>query len=148
MYCPAVLHSELISTAAQHAPGCMTVLNHAICSASSCLAASKLLILAAAAPSATASAAAVAHCASAVWELASRQLPFAGLHHGEIIHKVVTQDLRPSPWPAAAALPRGYVALAESCWARRVNDRPSMAQVLQALLDMLAAAEQQQVQGY
>jgi hypothetical protein len=27
-----------------------------------------------------------------------------------------------------------------------VNDRPSMAQVLQALLDMLAAAEQQQQQ--
>jgi hypothetical protein len=78
-----------------------------------------------------------------VWELASRQLPFAGLHHGEIIHKVVTQDLRPSPWPAqAAALPPGYVALAESCWARRVSDRPSMAQVLQALLEMLAAALQ------
>jgi hypothetical protein len=31
-----------------------------------------------------------------------------------------------------------------------VNDRPSMAQVLQALIDMLAAAEQQQQQqqGY
>jgi hypothetical protein len=84
-----------------------------------------------------------------VWELASRQLPFAGLHHDEIIHKVVTQDLRPSPWPAAAALPPGYVALAEACWSRRVSDRPSMAQVLQALLDMPAAAEQQQQQqGY
>jgi hypothetical protein len=42
----------------------------------------------------------------------------------------------------------GHSMLAEACWARRVNDRPSMAQVLQALLDMLAAAEQQQVQGY
>jgi hypothetical protein len=81
-----------------------------------------------------------------VWELVSRQLPFAGLHHGEVIHKVVTQDLRPGPWPESVALLPGYVALAEACWARRVSDRPSMAQVLQVLLDMLAAAEKQQQQ--
>jgi len=30
-----------------------------------------------------------------LWEMVSRTPPFAGLHHGEIIHKVVTQDLRP-----------------------------------------------------
>lgn len=34
-----------------------------------------------------------------VWEFVTRELPFAGLHHGEVIHKVVTQDLRPGPWP-------------------------------------------------
>jgi hypothetical protein len=27
--------------------------------------------------------------------MVSRSPPFAGLHHGEVIHKVVTQDLRP-----------------------------------------------------
>ncbi|WIA39950.1 hypothetical protein OEZ86_013382 [Tetradesmus obliquus] len=86
------------------------------------------------------------HDTCSVWELVSRQLPFAGLHHGEIIHKVVTQDLRPSPWPGHAALPPGYVALAEACWARRAADRPSMAQVLQQLVDMLAVAEGQQQQ--
>ena len=32
---------------------------------------------------------------SAVWQLVSRELPFAGLHHGEVIHRVVTEDLRP-----------------------------------------------------
>jgi hypothetical protein len=84
----------------------------------------------------------------AVWELVSRQLPFARLHHGEIIHKVVTQDLRPAPWPAHMALPTSYVALAEACWARRAVDRPSMAQVLQELLGMLAAAEQVQQQHH
>ncbi|KAF6258032.1 hypothetical protein COO60DRAFT_1693831 [Scenedesmus sp. NREL 46B-D3] len=81
-----------------------------------------------------------------MWELVSRQLPFAGLHHGEVIHRVVTQDLRPGPWPGQARLPRGYVALGEACWARRAGDRPGMAQVLQALLGMLAAAQQQQLQ--
>jgi hypothetical protein len=30
-----------------------------------------------------------------MWEAVSRTPPFAGLHHGEVIHKVVTQDLRP-----------------------------------------------------
>lgn len=30
-----------------------------------------------------------------VWELVSAAPPFAGLHHGEVIHKVVTEDLRP-----------------------------------------------------
>jgi serine/threonine protein kinase len=30
-----------------------------------------------------------------MWEMVSRMPPFHGLHHGEIIHKVVTQDLRP-----------------------------------------------------
>lgn len=34
-----------------------------------------------------------------MWEFVTRELPFAGLHHGEVIHKVVTQDLRPGPWP-------------------------------------------------
>jgi hypothetical protein len=99
--------------------------------------------------SSAAAAAAAAVILRAVWELVSRQLPFAGLHHGEVIHKVVTQDLRPGPWPAHLVLPPGYVALAEACWARRAVDRPSMVQVLQELLAMLAAAEQQQQQhGY
>jgi hypothetical protein len=31
----------------------------------------------------------------AVWEMVSGQVPFAGLHHGEVIHRVVTEDLRP-----------------------------------------------------
>jgi hypothetical protein len=84
----------------------------------------------------------------AVWEMVSRQPPFAGLHHGEVIHKVVTQDLRPGPWPAHLGLPPGYVELAEVCWARRAVDRPSMAHALQELLQMLAAAEQQHDAGY
>jgi hypothetical protein len=31
----------------------------------------------------------------AVWEMVSREAPFAGLHVGEIIHRVVTEDMRP-----------------------------------------------------
>lgn len=80
----------------------------------------------------------------AVWELVTQALPFKGLHHGEVIHKVVTEDLRPNPWPAAEAglvLPADYVPLAEACWARRADMRPTMAKVLQRLLDMLAEAE-------
>ena len=30
-----------------------------------------------------------------MWEMVARSQPFAGLHHGEIIHRVVTEDLRP-----------------------------------------------------
>jgi hypothetical protein len=80
--------------------------------------------------------------------MVSRQPPFAGLHHGEVIHKVVTQDLRPSPWPAHMGLPEGYAALAEVCWARRAVDRPSMAHVLQVLLQMLQLEQQQQQQQH
>jgi hypothetical protein len=82
----------------------------------------------------------------AVWELVTRSLPFQGLHHGEIIHKVVTADLRPGPWPpvsgAGPSLPADYIPLAQDCWARRTEDRPDMTQVLQRLLQMM-----QQVEG-
>jgi serine/threonine protein kinase len=80
-----------------------------------------------------------------LWELVSRSLPFEGLHHGEVIHRVVTEDLRPSPWPTASQtglqLPIDYIPLAEACWARRAGDRPTMAIVLQRLLDMLTEVE-------
>jgi hypothetical protein len=35
----------------------------------------------------------------AVWQFVTGEVPFQGLHHGEVIHRVVTQDLRPGPWP-------------------------------------------------
>lgn len=82
--------------------------------------------------------------ALAVWELVTRSLPFQGLHHGEIIHKVVTEDLRPSPWPPLAAelqLPADYIPLAERCWSRRAHARPVMDEVLQRLLNMLVEIE-------
>lgn len=31
----------------------------------------------------------------AVWDMVSAAPPFAGLHHGEVIHRMVTEDLRP-----------------------------------------------------
>lgn len=77
----------------------------------------------------------------AVWELVTRSLPFAGLHHGEVIHKVVTEDLRPGPWtlrPEDTPLPADYVLLTEECWSRKVESRPTMPQVLERLLIMLA----------
>eukprot|EP00878_Enallax_costatus_P022475 GHUV01023844.1.p2 GENE.GHUV01023844.1~~GHUV01023844.1.p2 ORF type:complete len:112 (+),score=43.16 GHUV01023844.1:407-742(+) len=79
-----------------------------------------------------------------MWEFVTRELPFAGLHHGEVIHKVVTQDLRPGPWPAnpeQAGLHASYIPLAEACWARAAENRPAMALVLQRLLEMLAEVE-------
>lgn len=47
------------------------------------------------------------------------------------------------PWPAEATqvLPPGYVALAESCWARQRTKRPSAQEVLRELLSMLAQVE-------
>lgn len=47
------------------------------------------------------------------------------------------------PWPAEATqvLPPGYVALAESCWARQRTKRPSAQEVLRELLGMLAQVE-------
>ena len=33
-----------------------------------------------------------------VWELVSPRRPFEGMHPGEIIHQVVTKNLRPAPW--------------------------------------------------
>lgn len=40
-----------------------------------------------------------------------------------------------------AGLHPGYIPLAEACWARGAEDRPSMALVLQRLLEMLAEVE-------
>lgn len=80
----------------------------------------------------------------AVWELVTCSLPFQGLHHGEIIHKVVTEDLRPGPWPIPSLtlpLPDGYIPLATSCWARQAKARPVMPRVLETLLQMLAEVE-------
>lgn len=80
-----------------------------------------------------------------MWELVSRSLPFEGLHHGEVIHRVVTEDLRPGPWPTpeqtGIVLPADYIPLTEACWARKATDRPTMADVLGRLLDMLAEVE-------
>lgn len=47
------------------------------------------------------------------------------------------------PWPAQVhqALPPGYIALAEACWARQRTRRPSAQEVLQRLLDLLAQVE-------
>lgn len=45
-----------------------------------------------------------------MWEMTSRTPPFAGLHHGEVIHKVVTQDLRPGRWLGGASLAFSVVA--------------------------------------
>lgn len=43
---------------------------------------------------------------ASVWEMLSHTPPFAGLHHGEIIHRVVTEDLRPGgAWLFNLALP-------------------------------------------
>lgn len=77
-----------------------------------------------------------------MWELVSRSLPFHGLHHGEIIHKVVTdpEDLRPGPWPWPSpllSLPPGYIPFVKVCWARQANSRPAMPQVLEQLVQML-----------
>lgn len=41
----------------------------------------------------------------AVWQLVTRELPFAGLHHGEVIHRVVTEDLRPGDGLCEGASP-------------------------------------------
>jgi hypothetical protein len=38
-------------------------------------------------------------CWCAVWEAVSCGRPYEGLHPGQIIHKVVSQRLRPGPWP-------------------------------------------------
>jgi hypothetical protein len=47
-----------------------------------------------------------------VWQFVTAELPFHGLHHGEIIHKVVTQDLRPGPWPITTSSPELAAAAA------------------------------------
>eukprot|EP00775_Hariotina_reticulata_P003224 gene3224-3501_t len=100
-----------------------------------------------------------------LWQFVTAEIPFHGLHHGEIIHKVVTQDLRPGPWPIITASPElafaaadaaaagaavgqygsmpvwvhpDYIPLAEACWSRQPKDRPTMPQVLDCLLHMLA----------
>eukprot|EP00878_Enallax_costatus_P016395 GHUV01017197.1.p1 GENE.GHUV01017197.1~~GHUV01017197.1.p1 ORF type:complete len:132 (-),score=16.82 GHUV01017197.1:216-611(-) len=80
----------------------------------------------------------------AVWEFVTGEVPFAGMHHGVIIHRVVTEDLRPGPWPETlrqAPLPANYIPLAEACWSRQASQRPQMSQVLQELLMMLSEVE-------
>eukprot|EP00775_Hariotina_reticulata_P012531 gene12531-12664_t len=103
-----------------------------------------------------------------MWQFVTGEIPFHGLHHGEVIHRVVTQDLRPGPWPLLASSPQDvqaaavaasqaaagpvivndvtpsvwlhpdYIPLATSCWSRHAADRPSMPEVLDKILQMLA----------
>jgi hypothetical protein len=80
-----------------------------------------------------------------VWELVSRRRPYEGMHPGEIIGQVITQDLRPSPWPPG--VPQEYVLVGTACWARDMRERPAMSNVLatlDALLSMKLSDEQQQ----
>jgi hypothetical protein len=61
-----------------------------------------------------------------VFELVAGVRPFAGMMHGEIIHKVVVDNARPH-FPAGTE-PR-YVRLAKDCWAKSPQRRPTFEEV-------------------
>lgn len=61
-----------------------------------------------------------------MWELYTGSRPYAGLTHGEIVHRVVAVGARPA-FPRSA--PQGWRGLAEECWAQQPEQRPSFEQV-------------------
>lgn len=65
-----------------------------------------------------------------MWEVLTGRPAFGGLHHGEIIERVVLQQERPS---IPANTHAGYAALMCACWAQDYFSRPSMEAVLKGI---------------
>lgn len=72
----------------------------------------------------------------AVWELWTGLPAFHGLHFGQICENVVVQGLRPE---VPEGMPEDYSRLMQGCWQQEPQQRPSMAQVVQRLGEMLEA---------
>lgn len=69
-----------------------------------------------------------------MWELLTLRHPFAEIPERNLVYKLATQNIRP-PIPKDA--PPDYVRLMERCWDRDPRRRPTAAQVLQDITNML-----------
>eukprot|EP00775_Hariotina_reticulata_P013655 gene13655-13778_t len=71
-----------------------------------------------------------------MWEAWTGDAAFKGLHFGQVCHAVVTENARPE---IPGDMPTDYRQLMERCWAREPYQRPTMAQVLETLQQLLAS---------
>uniref|UniRef100_A0A383WJZ4 Protein kinase domain-containing protein n=1 Tax=Tetradesmus obliquus TaxID=3088 RepID=A0A383WJZ4_TETOB len=69
-----------------------------------------------------------------LWELLTGESPFRGMLEGDLVVGVCDRKLRPVFPPGA---PVAYVALAQQCWADDASERPTAAQLLKRLNELL-----------
>ncbi|WIA39546.1 hypothetical protein OEZ86_005635 [Tetradesmus obliquus] len=69
-----------------------------------------------------------------LWELLTGEHPFGGMLEGDLVVGVCDRKLRPVFPPGA---PAAYVALAQQCWADDASERPTAAQLLKRLNELL-----------
>ncbi|XP_022091267.1 serine/threonine-protein kinase mos-like [Acanthaster planci] len=77
-----------------------------------------------------------------LWQMLTRETPFAGENHHVVIFGVVAHNLRPS-LPENASEP-WYESLVTRCWEGCVADRPSAADILLALESRTDAGDSQE----
>lgn len=78
-----------------------------------------------------------------LWQLVTRQQPYADMRMQQVVVRVVNDDMRPE-FPAHA--PAQYVGLAQACWSRDAHARPAFEEVLLKLSEMLGRADVLQAQ--
>jgi hypothetical protein len=80
----------------------------------------------------------------AVWELLTCERPFRGLLEGDLMLGVCDHGLRPQFPPGS---PAPYVALAQQCWAQDPAHRPTAAQVVKQLNELLYEERRARLKG-
>ncbi|GMI97622.1 hypothetical protein like AT3G46920 [Hibiscus trionum] len=68
-----------------------------------------------------------------MWELLTRQEPYADLHYGAIIGGIVSNTLRP---PVPESCDPGWRSLMERCWSAEPSERPNFTEIVNELRSM------------
>jgi serine/threonine protein kinase len=78
-----------------------------------------------------------------MWELVSRQMPFAGLNTGQISVAVLQKGYRP---PIPDKCPSHYSALMQACWHQAPESRPPFSFVVDQLNGMYQESKKKGLQ--
>ncbi|KAK8595716.1 hypothetical protein V6N13_000411 [Hibiscus sabdariffa] len=68
-----------------------------------------------------------------MWELLTREEPYADLHYGAIIGGIVSNTLRP---PVPESCDPGWRSLMERCWSAEPSERPNFTEIVNELRSM------------
>ncbi|XP_072952997.1 uncharacterized protein [Typha angustifolia] len=74
-----------------------------------------------------------------MWELLTREEPYADLHYGAIIGGIVSNTLRP---PVPESCDPEWRSLMEHCWSSEPSERPSFTEIANRLRSMAASVSQ------
>lgn len=69
-----------------------------------------------------------------LWEIYTRQIPYGTMQPMQVAVAVMSKGLRPK---LPADMPRKYKKLTTACWAHDPQNRPSFAQILVALREIM-----------